>query len=107
MANNIGDRFQQGGETYEIVGHYSMSCQTQKVDPKTDKPAGMLYSMIPPDEPKPAQPDEQLNNILQTLESQAFYDWYRRDFADYIQCDDDCKTKDEILADLRLLFGEK
>jgi len=35
-------------------------------------------------------------NILWGMERQAFYDWYQRDFADYIQGAEAHKTKEQI-----------
>lgn len=44
----IGDRFTHtDGKLYQIVGFYSMSCQTRLVDPETDAPCGGVFSMIP------------------------------------------------------------
>lgn len=46
-----------------------------------------------------------LKSILNTMETQSFYDWYEKDFTDYIQGDADGKTQEEILDDLNSFFN--
>jgi hypothetical protein len=46
-----------------------------------------------------------LKSILNTMETQSFYDWYEKDFTDYIQGDADGKTQEEILDDLNDFFN--
>jgi hypothetical protein len=43
-------------------------------------------------------------DILETLSSQKFYDWYEKDFAEYIQGGEDCKSKIQTLHDICQLF---
>ena len=51
---DVGDRFTHSdGKLYEIVGHNAMSFATQALNPKTDKPWGQIYSMIPPQQEQP------------------------------------------------------
>ena len=46
-----------------------------------------------------------LKSILHVMETQSFYDWYEKDFTDYIQGDADGKTQEEILDDLKDFFN--
>lgn len=48
--------------------------------------------------------EDALKSILNKIESQSFKDWYDNDFTDYIQGDEDGKTREEILEDLKSLF---
>ena len=43
--------------------------------------------------------------IFKTLSTEKFHQWYENTWADHIQSDDNCKSKDEIIVDIRDLFG--
>lgn len=42
--------------------------------------------------------------IRDALESQRFFDWYTKDFDSYLVGDTNCKTKEQILEDIRRIF---
>jgi len=48
--------------------------------------------------------EDALKSILNKIETQSFKDWYDNDFTDYIQGDEDGKTREEILKDLKSLL---
>lgn len=45
--------------------------------------------------------DKQAASIYDMLGKQRFVDWYERDFVSHIEGGEDCKSKDEILADIK------
>lgn len=51
--------------------------------------------------------DEQAEKIYQVLGKQRFFDWFGDggDFDRHIMSDDNCKSKEEIIAQIKQLFG--
>ena len=56
-----------------------------------------------------AKPRMDAEKILDVLERQTFYDWYEKEFAEYIQDIDEnlsrAEHKEKVLAKIRELFG--
>ena len=52
--------------------------------------------------------DKQVKLILKILSRQKFADWYDDDgeFGKFIMGDKDAKSENEILADIKMMFGE-
>ena len=48
--------------------------------------------------------DDPATNILETLYQQNFFEWHENTFTDYITGAPGCKTKEQILEDIRQLF---
>ena len=44
-------------------------------------------------------------DVLEMLQSGRFADWYENDFSDYVQGEDNSKSRDEILADIKKMLN--
>lgn len=45
------------------------------------------------------------DRIFEGLGSQKFFDWYEKDFANFIQGDENAKSQEEILHDIQRIFN--
>lgn len=46
-----------------------------------------------------------LEKIYNGIHKQTFADWHNREFEDHVTGEDNCRTKEQILADITKLFG--
>lgn len=49
--------------------------------------------------------DDVVNEVETMLSKQPFYDWYNTDYEKFISGDEDAKSKEEILEDIKKLLN--